>query len=135
MKEREQIIADYFESWIYKNKPVLAKTFAPDIIYTECYGPEYHGLAAIEQWFDDWNTKGTVLCWEIKQFIHQGSSTAVEWYFQCEYESEIGDFDGVSLIEFNAGNRIVRLKEFQSKTPHYYPYGENEAAAGSASDN
>jgi hypothetical protein len=122
MIEREQIIADYFRSWINKNNSRLREIFDPNIVYTECYGPEYHGIDTIERWFDDWNTRGTVLVWTIKQFIHQGSLTAVEWYFECEYDSEIGAFDGVSLIEFNMDNLIVILKEFQSKIPHCYPY-------------
>lgn len=122
MIEREQIIADYFRSWIDKNNTILREIFDPKIIYTECYGPEYLGLDIIEKWFYDWNQRGTVLTWEIKQFVHQGNLTVVEWYFKCEYESEIGAFDGVSLIEFNTDNLIVNLKEFQSKTPHYSPY-------------
>ncbi|MNI68558.1 SnoaL-like domain protein [compost metagenome] len=122
MIEREQIIENYFESWINKNNVILRKIFDPNIIYSECYGPEYHGLHAIESWFEDWNKRGTVFVWSIKQFIHQGSLTAVEWYFKCEYEGEVGEFDGVSLIEFNNDNLIVNLKEFQSKIPHYYPY-------------
>jgi len=48
--------------------------------------------------------------------------TVVEWHFKCEYEGNIGEFDGISLIEFNDDNYIVSLKEFQSKIPHYYPY-------------
>lgn len=122
MNEREQIIGHYFRSWINKDNTTLSKIFDPNIIYTECYGPEYHGLDTVEKWFDDWNTRGTVLVWTIKQFIHQDSVTAVEWYFKCEYESETGAFDGVSLIEFNPDNLIVNVKEFQSKTPHCYPY-------------
>jgi hypothetical protein len=66
---------------------ISSQIFDPNLTYTECYGPEYHGLATITKWFDDWNTRGTVLVWTIKQFIHQGSMTAVEWYFKCEYES------------------------------------------------
>ena len=83
---------------------------------------EYHGLEMIERWFEDWNKRGTVLVWDIKQFIHQANMTAVEWYFKCEYDGDIGEFDGVSLIEFNDDNRIVNIKEFQSKIPHYCHY-------------
>ncbi|NOU77679.1 nuclear transport factor 2 family protein [Paenibacillus sp. LMG 31459] len=122
MIEREQVIEKYFQSWIHKNNSILSQIFDLNITYTECYGPEYHGLATITKWFDDWNIRGTVLSWKTKQFIHQGSMTAVEWYFECEFESEVGAFDGVSLIEFNTENLMVNVKEFQSKTPHYYPY-------------
>lgn len=122
MIKREQIIKNYFESWIHKSSELLDQIFDPNIIYTECYGPEYHGLDTIKRWFDDWNTRGTVLSWKIKQYIHQGNLTVVEWYFKCEYESELGEFDGVSLVGFNPENLIVNIKEFQSKIPHYYPY-------------
>ena len=122
MVYREQVIKNYFQSWINKNCLILKETFDLNAIYSECYGPEYHGLSVIERWFNDWNRRGTVLLWDIKQFIHQGDKIAVEWYFKCEYDGEIGEFDGVSLIEFNNDNYIVSLKEFQSKIPHYYPY-------------
>ena len=120
--ERELIISNYFESWINKNSSIIKNTFDLNAVYSECYGPEYHGAAVIEKWFGDWNKHGTVLAWDIKQFIHQADMTAVEWYFKCEYDGNIDEFDGVSIIEFDHENRIVNLKEFQSKIPHYYPY-------------
>ena len=122
MIERERIIKEYFESWLHNNASELKEIFDPQIVYSECYGPEYNGIETIESWFEDWNTRGKVLEWDIKQFIHGGNTTAVEWYFKCEYDSNIGEFDGVSIIEFNDNNHIVSLKEFQSKIPHYYPY-------------
>jgi hypothetical protein len=50
--------------------------------------------------------------------------TAVEWYFQCEYDEVVSEFNGMTLIEFDSEDRIIILKEFQSKLPHYYPYGD-----------
>lgn len=122
MVEREQIIKNYFEAWLYKNTPIVKETFDSKAIYSECYGPEYCGVEIIEKWFEDWNKRGTVLVWDINQFIHHRNTTAVEWYFKCEYDKVIGEFNGVSLVEFNDDNYIVSLKEFQSKVPHYYPY-------------
>lgn len=122
MIERELIIKSYFMSWMDKNGVVLKKTFDTKAIYSECYGPEYRGLEIIERWFGEWNKRGRVLMWDIKQFIHQANITVVEWHFRCEYDGDMGEFDGVSIIEFNEENHIVNLKEFQSKTPHYYPY-------------
>ena len=69
-----------------------------------------------------WNKSGRVLKWDIKNFIHQGMFTVAEWYFECDYNHEIGGFDGVSIIEFNDDMKIVNLKEFQSKAEHYFPY-------------
>ena len=122
MIKREKVIESYFQSWINKTDQILQKTFNQNTIYNECYGPEYHGLEIIERWFSDWNERGTVLIWDIKQFIHQGNLSVVEWYFKCEYDGVVGEFDGVSLVEFNNDNYIVNLKEFQSKIPHYSPY-------------
>ena len=121
MVEREQIIKNYFKSWLEKND-IIISIFDANIIYSECYGPEYHGLNSIIRWFEDWNKQGSVIEWDIKQFIHQARLTVVEWYFKCEYDGNIGDFDGVSIIEFNDDNYIISLKEFQSKIPHCYPY-------------
>ncbi|MEK4146491.1 nuclear transport factor 2 family protein [Robertmurraya sp. FSL W8-0741] len=112
----------YFQSWINKDSSKLTEIFSADITYIECYGPEYQGVEMIKRWFHDWNQKGTVLQWDIKQFIHQDNVTAVEWYFKCEYMGNVSDFDGVSLIEFDQDNRIVNVKEFQSELPHYCPY-------------
>ncbi|MBP2112617.1 nuclear transport factor 2 family protein [Paenibacillus silagei] len=122
MIEREQRIRQYFDSWINKDNSILSTIFDPNIVYTESYGPQYRGLGTLLLWFEDWNTRGTVLSWTIKQFIHQGHMTVVEWYFKYEYDAVNDAFDGVSIVEFNAENQIVSLKEFQSKIPHYYPY-------------
>ena len=122
--EKEEIIKRYFQSWIDRDIDVLEQVFSDDVTYTECYGPEYHGLTQILKWLADWNERGTVLKWEIKGFIQQGNLTAVEWTFACDYDHEIGGFDGVSLIEFSEDMKIVNVREFQSKAEHVYPYGE-----------
>ncbi|AQS04186.1 nuclear transport factor 2 family protein [Clostridium beijerinckii] len=122
MDIREQIIKKYFKSWLDNNCSALKDIFDLNIAYSECYGPEYHGIDTVTTWFEEWNKRGKVLAWDIKQFIHQGNISVVEWYFKCRYDGEIEEFDGVWLIEFNGDNYIVSLKEFQSKIPHYYPY-------------
>ncbi|MBN7572783.1 SnoaL-like polyketide cyclase [Clostridium sp. 2-1] len=122
MNIREQITKKYFKSWLENNCSVLKDIFDLNVTYSECYGPEYHGIDTVTTWFKEWNKCGKVLVWDIKQFIQQGNITVVEWYFKCRYDGEIEEFDGVSLIEFNDNNYIVSLKEFQSKIPHYYPY-------------
>jgi hypothetical protein len=124
LREKEQIIENYFNTWLTKDGSGLKKIFYSNVTYSECYGPEYHGLEDIERWFKDWNEKGTVLVWDIKQFIHHGNMTVTEWYFKYEYNGNIEEFEGVSLIEFNCENRIVSLKEFLSKIPHYNPYSK-----------
>ena len=122
MNKREEIIRSYFQCWISNDCRILNDVFDDQVVYSECYGPEYRGLDVIKRWFEDWNKRGAVLVWDIKQFIHSTNVTVVEWYFKCKYDGEIGEFDGVSLIEFNDNDCIISLKEFQSKIPHYYPY-------------
>ena len=48
----------------------------------------------VKHWFDEWNTRGSVLVWEIKQFFHQGNQTIVEWYFKSKMNNgNVEEFD------------------------------------------
>ena len=40
----QQAVRAYFEAWLHKDIGVVERTFSKDAVYTECYGPEYHGL-------------------------------------------------------------------------------------------
>lgn len=40
MVEREEIIKNYFQSWLNKNSLILRKTFDLNVVYSECYGAE-----------------------------------------------------------------------------------------------
>ena len=122
MEFREKLIKRYFKSWINNEKNILREIFSENIVYSECYGPEYNGISIIERWFEDWHNNGQVLAWDIKQFIHNENITVVEWYFKCFYKANESEFNGVSIIEFDDNDRIISLKEFQSKFKHYYPY-------------
>ena len=101
----EEVIRKYFQCWLDKDIDAVKEIFSDDIIYSECYGPVYKGIGQIIRWYEDWNQKGTVLQWDIKRVVVSG-------------------FDGVTIAEFDADMKICNLKEFQSKTEHYYPYGE-----------
>lgn len=57
---------------VTKNDSGISKTFSENAVYTEIWEPEYHGVAKIKLWFDEWNTRGTVLQWDIKQYFHKG---------------------------------------------------------------
>lgn len=120
--DKEEIIKKYFAAWIKKDVSVLRQVFSEDIIYSECYGPEYDGIGQILVWFKEWNKQGDVLEWNIKRFIHQNNIVVVEWYFKCDYRNEIDGFDGVSIVEFDDDIKIKKLSEFQSKAEHIYPY-------------
>jgi len=122
MKNKEKIVKHYFKSWIKKDISIIEKHFSQNAKYIECYGPEYNGINQIRQWFNDWNKGNNVLKWDIKGFIENGNLISVEWFFKCEYDNNISGFDGVSIIEFNDENKIVLIKEFQSKAEHTHPY-------------
>jgi len=83
----EAIIRNYFQAWIDKNSEVIQETFADDIVYSECYGPEYHGIEQILKWFKDWNVTGSVLRWDIKQINLLDKTAFVEWYFECDCDN------------------------------------------------
>ena len=117
-----EIVRYYFQSWIDKDRSVVDGCFAQAIRYVECYGPVYEGLAQVQQWFDEWNRKSSVLEWRIDRIVEVGNTCFVEWFFNCDYEGSVGGFDGVSIIEFDADNRIALVKEYQSKHERHFPY-------------
>lgn len=124
MGYREIIIKEYFDSWINNDYSVLVKVFAMNAKYIECYGPAYNGLIQIQKWFKDWQEQGSVLIWNINKFVHSGENCVCDWYFECEYDGKIDGFNGVSWIKFDDENKIVEIREYQSKVPNYFPYNK-----------
>ena len=125
MEQRERIIRRWFDMWLEAKDRGIADIFAPDCVYTESWGPEYHGAAQVKHWFDEWNTRGRVLVWDIKQFFHQNDQTAVEWYFKNRMQDgRVEEFDGISLIRWTADGKIASLKEFGCNIHTYDPYAD-----------
>lgn len=122
MKDREKIIEEYFNCWINKDISILEKVFDKNVNYVECYGPTYSGLAQIKRWFNDWQEHGKVLTWKINEFVHNKENSICDWNFKCEYDCKIDGFNGVSWIKFNDENKIIEIREYQSKIPNYFPY-------------
>ncbi len=123
MNEREKIIRLWFDMWLKQKDLGIDNIFMEDAIYIESWGPEYENRATIKHWFSEWNSRGKVLIWEIKQFFHKDSQTVVEWYFKNAMDDgRIEEFDGISLIEWTAENRIKTLKEFGCNRNNYNPY-------------
>lgn len=84
---------------------------------------QFKSLRIKQHWFDEWNTRGTVLQWDIKQFFHKENKTIVEWYFKNQMKNgTVEAFDGVSLIEWTNDNKILFLKEFGCNINNYDPY-------------
>lgn len=123
MDKREKIIRLWFEMWLQKKDLGIADIFCYDAVYTESWGPQYKGVSKIRMWFEEWNTRGTVLTWEIKQFFHKDNQTVVEWSFRNTVnEGKIEEFDGMSFIVWNEQNKIISLKEFGCNINNYDPY-------------
>ena len=101
--------------------------FAPDAIYIESWGPEYHGSGKIKLWFDEWNTRGAVQRWDIVQYFHKVDQTVVEWSFRCAMtDGTVQSFDGLSLIRWNESGQICFLQEFGCNENRYDPYVQGE---------
>ena len=123
MKNREIIIRRWFDMWLQKKDLGIAEMFSDNATYIESWGPEYHGSAKIKLWFDEWNTRGTVLQWDIKQFFHKANQTMVEWYFKNQMnDGKVEAFDGISLVEWTNDDKILFLKEFGCNINNYDPY-------------
>ena len=128
MDKREQAVQRWFDMWLHAQDEGITELFAPDCVYTESWGPEYHGAAQVKHWFDEWNTRGRVLVWEIKQFLHRDDRTAVEWYFKNRMQDgRVEEFDGISLIRWAVDGKIAALKEFGCNTHTYDPYADGPA--------
>lgn len=121
---RENKIRRWFEMWLTGRNPGIEEIFSENVVYFESWGPKYCGLDAVRHWFCEWNTRGKVLVWDIKQFLHKEDQTVVEWHFKNQMNTgEIEEFDGLSLIEWTAeDNKIIFLKEFGCNTHNYDPY-------------
>lgn len=123
MNERERIVRQWFDMWLLRQDTGICNIFAPDAVYIESWGPEYHSCGKIRLWFEEWNTRGTVLVWDIKQFFHKDSQTVVEWYFKNTMnDGRVEAFDGMSLIEWTPDGKIGSLQEFGCNENRYDPY-------------
>lgn len=121
--KREQTIIRWFAMWLEQKAEGISDIFTPDAVYIECWRPKYVGLAKIQHWFEEWNTRGRVTQWKAKQFFHKEDQTVVQWTFSCEMKGEAAQsFEGLSLVRFDAEGKICFWQEFGCNTAHYDPY-------------
>ncbi|MGL5449824.1 MAG: nuclear transport factor 2 family protein [Lactococcus cremoris] len=52
---KSELFQQTIDAWLTKDINKLLSVLSADIIYTECYGAQYHGKAEIEKWFCQWN--------------------------------------------------------------------------------
>ena len=77
-KQQENKIQQWFSMWLDRQDTGIEDLFAPDAVYIESWGPAYRGREKIKLWFDEWNTRGTVERWDIRQYFHKEDQTVVE---------------------------------------------------------
>ena len=123
MEQREARVRLWFDMWMKKADLGMEDLFSPDAVYIESWGPEYHGVEKIRHWFKEWNSRATVLAWDIKQFFHRDDETVVEWYFQNVQDGGSPEaFDGMTLIRWSEDGKIAFLQEFGCNLGRYDPY-------------
>ena len=124
-KQRENAIRLWFVMWLQKRDLGIRDLFTEQAVYTESWGPEYADAGRIAHWFQEWNTRGTVLQWDIRQFFHKGDQTVVEWVFRNTVDGgRVEAFEGMSLVTWTADGRIAALKEFGCNQDRYDPYAD-----------
>ena len=77
MNEREKTIRLWFDMWLYQKDMGIDDIFTEDVLYTESWCPQYSNRKVVKHWFQEWNTRGKVVIWEIKQFFHKENQTIV----------------------------------------------------------
>lgn len=128
LKKREKIIRLWFDMWLQQQDLGIDDIFAENVTYTESWGPFYNTRELVKHWFMEWNTRGKVIVWDIKQFFHKDNQTIVEWYFRNEMnDGKIEDFDGISLVEWDTKDQIKSLKEFGCNKNVYNPYETSDS--------
>ena len=128
MAGREQAVRRWFSMWLEGRDTGILQLFAPDALYIESWGPEYRGAQQIQHWFEEWNTRGKVLVWDIRGFFHREDRTVVEWYFENKMHDGTAEiFDGLSLVDWDRDGRICRLQEFGCNLHRYDPYADGLA--------
>lgn len=127
MSQRERIIRLWFDMWLQQKDLGIDDIFTEDVIYIESWSPQYENRITVKHWFEEWNTRGKVLAWTIKQFFHKNNQTICEWYFKNRMDNgSVEEFDGLSLIEWTDGNKIKLLKEFGCNLNRYNPYENSD---------
>ncbi len=122
-ENKEKTIRLWFNMWLKKKDLGIAQIFTYSSIYTESWGPRYTGFQEIKHWFEEWNTRGQVTCWDIERFIHVNDETFVFWHFANQMKDGTKEeFDGISFIRWNAEGLIEKLTEYGCNSAHYNPY-------------
>ena len=128
MDKREKIIRRWFDMWLQKKDTGIEALFSQDAVYIESWGPEYRGIEKIRHWFAEWNTRGSVLAWDIRGFFHKEDQTVAQWYFRNAMDDgRMEEFDGMTLVRWSEMGQICFLQEFGCNLNRYDPYAGGDA--------
>ena len=117
MEEREKIIKLWFDMWLQQRDLGIDNIFEENVIYIESWSPKYENRDTVKHWFNEWNTRGKVLKWDIKQYFHKNNQTIVEWYFKNTMNNG---------IKWSNNNKIEFLKEYGCNLNNYNPYKSSD---------
>lgn len=59
----------WFSMWLEKKDLGMDDIFAENVSYTESWGPCYRNREIVKHWFQEWNTRGSVIAWDINSFF------------------------------------------------------------------
>ena len=128
MDDREQKIRSWFEMWLRRSDEGVERLFDQNAVYIESWGPEYHGLEKIRHWFREWNARGAVVRWDIRQFFHTGDQSVAEWVFENRMDDgAVEAFEGMTLVRWTEEGKICFLQEFGCNQNRYDPYENGPA--------
>lgn len=124
-KTNLDIFQKYTNSWKQKDLNGFLALLSKDINVTECFGAQYKGKKECESWFTHWNNPeyNSVNSWNILQdyYDEDYNMSTIEWLFNYNYKEQENQFTGITLLVVD-NNKIVSIKEFESKTDTYRPY-------------
>ena len=133
---KEKILRLWFKMWLEKKDLGIDQIFASTALYTESWGPFYTGSKEIKHWFEEYNTRGRVTCWDIKRFIHLHNETFVFWHFAAQMKNGTKEeFDGISVVYWDENGLIEKLTEYGCNCAHYNPYQNTASFQGKPSKN
>lgn len=125
----EQAVRSYFAMWVSRDFSHFDELFSPRCRYEECYGPIYDGAAELHGWIDHMLAVQRVSSWDIHDVVEgaDGNTVVVTWTFAA-MESTPQEFDGCSIIHFDADARIDRVREYKAEHERCFP--QRDAAKG-----
>jgi len=119
---REKTIREYFSMWVNRDFSKLNEIFSPNCVFQESYGPCYLSLLEINEWIKHKLNEQNVLSWNVKEIWPSVDDTFfVIWNYTAIEKNTINS-DGVSVIHFDKAGLIDQVKNYRSKSEHYFPY-------------